>query len=208
MRILAARCGMPQHPGWRAMALATLMVLLPAGPAASAAAVDWNMDQLMAALAKNTHSRATFVETKTMAMLERPVESSGELMYSAPDQLVKRTIKPVAETMSASGDTLRLERGSLRHTLRMADYPELAGFIASIRGTLAGDRRALEQSFTMTIEGPADHWLLTLKPIQARLGRNVHLIRIEGVRENVSSIEIIQSDGDRTIMAITPVAAR
>lgn len=186
----------------RVIAIATLCatVLLPT-PQVFAA--DWTLDQLMSALARNGKGRASFVETKTMAMLDRPVVSSGELSFTAPDQLEKRTIKPSAEIMAVKGGTVSLQRGAQKHVLQLADYPELAGFIASIRGTLAGDRRALEQAFTLTLEGPAERWMLTLKPVQEKLGRNVHLIRIAGARENIASIEIIQTDGDRSVMAIT-----
>jgi outer membrane lipoprotein-sorting protein len=191
----------------RAVSIATLC--LPALLAApQVVAADWTLDQLMTSLAKTSRGRAAFVETKTMSMLDRPVVSSGELSFTAPDQLEKRTVKPSPETMSVKGDTLTLQRGSQSHTLQLGDYPELAGFIASIRGTLAGDRRALEQSFALTLEGPAERWTMTLKPVQEKLGRNVHLIRIAGVRENIASIEIIQTDGDRSVMAITPLAQR
>jgi len=33
-----------------------------------------------------------------LAMLERPLQSSGELLYDAPDRLEKRTLKPKAQT--------------------------------------------------------------------------------------------------------------
>ena len=38
-----------------------------------------------------------------------------------------------------------IERGRQKHTLQLQDYPELAAVIDSIRGTLAGDRKALER---------------------------------------------------------------
>ena len=51
-----------------AMALALL-----SGPALAA----WDLQQLMDLLAQNKSGRATFVETKRIALLNRPVESSG-----------------------------------------------------------------------------------------------------------------------------------
>ena len=64
-------------------ALAVLaMVMLQ--PAVSVAA-EWDIDQLMQLLSKAKQSHATFVETKYIAMLERPLKSSGELLYTAPD---------------------------------------------------------------------------------------------------------------------------
>ena len=184
-----------------ALAAATLL------PAAAMAA-GWDLDQLMQALATTADGRATFTEKKFLSVLERPVESSGELRYVAPDRLEKRTIAPSPETMLVEGDTLTIERGRQKHTVRMQEYPELAGFIDSIRGTLGGDRKALERVFRLTLEGDARRWTLMLFPTDARLARSVHLVRIGGARGQVGSIEIIQTDGDRSVMTITPVPGR
>src|SRR5205085_3548797 len=135
---------------------------------------------------------------KTIAMLDQPVESSGELLYAAPDRLEKRTFKPTAETMLVQGNVLTIERGSQKHTLQLQEYPELASFIDSIRGTLAGDRKALERSFKLKLEGGAERWTLMLFPTDEKMARSVHMIRITGARDRLASIEITQTDGDRS----------
>lgn len=170
-------------------------------------AAGWDIDVLMQTLAKTKAGRASFVEKKFMAMLERPIESSGELRYTAPDRLEKRTVKPRPETMLVDGDLLTVERGRQKHTLQLQEYPELAGFIDSIRGTLAGDRKALERSFRLKLEGGSERWTLTLFPTEAKLLTAVHLIEIAGVRDNVRSINIVQTDGDRSLMTIERVTA-
>ncbi len=184
-----------------------LLGVLALPPSLSLAAA-WDIDQLMQSLAKTKAGRASFVEKKYMAMLERPLESSGELRYTAPDRLEKRTIKPRPETMLIEGDTLTLERGRQKHTLQLSDYPELVGFIDSIRGTLSGDRKALERAFRLKLEGNAERWTLTLFPTEAKLLTTVHLIEIAGTRDNVRSINIIQTDGDRSLMSIERVGSQ
>jgi hypothetical protein len=67
-------------------------------------AADWDIDQLMRGLAQNRSGHARFVEKKSIAMLDRPVESSGDLLFTAPDRLEKHTFKPKPETMVVSGD--------------------------------------------------------------------------------------------------------
>lgn len=183
-----------------------LLGVLALPPSLSLAAA-WDIDQLMQSLAKTKAGRASFVEKKYLAMLERPLESSGELRYTAPDRLEKRTIKPRPETMLIEGDTLTLERGRQKHTLQLSDYPELVGFIDSIRGTLSGDRKALERAFRLKLEGNAERWTLTLFPTEAKLLTTVHLIEIAGTRDNVRSINIIQTDGDRSLMSIERVGS-
>ncbi len=177
--------------------LLALMLL----PAISQAA-DWNLEQLMQSLAQTRVSQARFVEKKNIALLDKPVESSGELFYSAPDRLEKRTLKPKPEFMVLDQGTLVIERGRQKHRLQLQEYPELAVFIESIRGTLAGDRKALERNYRLALEGTAAHWTLQLWPLDEKMLAVVKRIRITGVRDAMRSFEIFQTDGDSSLMLI------
>src|SRR3546814_404013 len=73
---------------------------------AQAADTEWNIDQLMQLLSQTRSAQATFVETKSIAMLDAPVESSGELFYRAPDYFEKRTLKPKPESMVLDGNKI------------------------------------------------------------------------------------------------------
>lgn len=186
-----------------AFTLAAGLALATLSPAAFAA---WDLQQLMETLAQNKSGRARFVETKHMAMLDKPVESSGNLLYSAPDRLEKRTLKPQAESMIVNGDELVIERGRQKYQLQLQSYPELAAFIDSIRGTLAGDRKALERNYRLSLEGTAERWTLQLLPLDAKMQAVVQRIRIAGMRDDVRSIEITQADGDSSLMTIEKLA--
>jgi len=170
-------------------------------------AANWDIDQLMRSLAKTRSGHASFVEKKFIAMLEAPVESSGELLYRAPDHLERHTFKPKAESMTVDGDTLLIVRGSQKYRLQLQDYPELAAFIDSIRGTLVGDRQALERNYRLSLEGSAERWVLQLIPIDEKMQAVVWRIRIAGVRDDVRSITITQADGDSSLMRIDRLAA-
>jgi outer membrane lipoprotein-sorting protein len=172
-----------------------------------ALAADWDLQQLMDALARHKSGRATFVETRRLAVLSKPLESSGELIYVAPDKLEKRTLRPRPESMVVDGDALTVERGNRKYQLQLQAYPELAAFIDSIRGTLAGDRQSLERSYQLAMSGPAEAWVLQLTPRDDRMKTVVQRIRIAGSRDQVNSIEITQSDGDSSLMVIEPSAA-
>ena len=169
-------------------------------------AAAWDIDQLMRGLAQTHSSRASFVEKKYIAILDRPVESSGELVYTAPDRLEKRTLKPKPESMILERGILVIERGRQKHRLQMQDYPELAAFIDSIRGTLAGDRNALERHYRLSLDGAAEHWTLQLLPVNEKMQAVVKRIRIVGARDAVRSIEITQADGDSSLMLIEKFA--
>jgi len=189
-------------PARHIMLLAALMLV----PAISQAA-DWDIDQLMHVLAQTRSDHASFVGTKSIAMLDKPLKSSGELFYIAPDHLEKRTLKPKPESMTVDGDTLLIERGHQKHQLQLQDYPELAAFIDSVRGTLAGERRALERNYRLSLDGKAEHWTLQLLPVNKKMQAVVKRILISGVENTVRSIEITQTDGDSSLMLIEKMAA-
>jgi outer membrane lipoprotein-sorting protein len=170
-------------------------------------AAEWDIDQLMRGLAQIRSDHASFVEKKFIAMLDRPVESSGELFYTAPDRLEKRTIKPKPESMILDRGTLVIERGRQKHELQLQNYPELAAFIDSIRGTLAGDRMALERNYRLSLDGTAERWTLQLLPLDEKMQAVVKSIRIAGTRYAVRSVEITQADGDGSLMLIEKLAA-
>lgn len=182
-----------------------ILLVLMLSPGISIAA-EWNIDQLMLSLAEIRTDHASFIEKKSIAMLDKPVESTGELLYIAPDHLEKRTLKPRAESMTVDGSTLLIERGRQKHRLQLSDYPELAAFIDSIRGTLAGDRRALERHYKLSLEGTAAHWTLQLLPVNEKMQAVVKIIRISGAENTVRSIEITQRDGDSSLMLIEKLA--
>lgn len=171
-------------------------------------AAGLDIDQLMQGLAQVRNGQASFVEKKYIAMLDKPVESSGELFYSAPDRLEKRTQKPKPESMILEGGTLVIERGRQKHSLQLQDYPELAAVIDSIRGILAGDRKALERSYRLSLEGSVERWTLQLLPIDEKMQAIIRRISITGAHNAVSSIEINRADGDRSLMLIEKLAAR
>ena len=170
------------------------------------AETTWDIDQLMKSLATSRSGSASFVEKKSIAMLDKPVESSGELIYNAPDHLEKRTLKPKAESMVLDKNTLTVEQRGKKHILSLQNYPEIAAFIDSIRGTLAGDRKALERTYKLSMEGDEQSWNLTLLPLEDKMKKVVAKINITGAGNILRTIEIKQADGDSSLMTITPTS--
>ena len=193
----------PSHHMRRVLVVLALMLVSGTGHAAGL-----DIDQLMQGLAQTRSGHAAFIEKKFIAMLDKPVESSGELFYSAPDRLEKRTIKPKPESLILDRGMLVIERGRQKYSLQLQDYPELAAVIDSIRATLAGDRKALERDYRLVLEGSVEQWILQLLPVDEKMQALIKRIRITGVRYDVRSIEINRADGDSSLMVIKKLAAR
>jgi hypothetical protein len=108
----------------------------------------------------------------------------------------------MVETLVLDRDVLTVERQMQRHVLQLKDYPEVAGMTESIRATLAGDRQALERAYRLTLEGSRNRWTLVLTPLDTRVASVVARIRMEGTRDEVRTVEILQADGDRSVMSV------
>jgi hypothetical protein len=172
--------------------------------AAAAGADSGGLDRLMALLAQRQHGVADFEETQYLSLLKRPAHSSGVLSHDAPDHLEQRTLKPRAQSAVLDHGMLTLQVGSRQRTMRLQDYPQFAPLIDSVRATLAGDRTALEQRFEISFDGDLDHWQLRLRPLEPKLAAIVTRIRLSGERDAILQVEVQQSDGDRSLMHITP----
>lgn len=171
---------------------------------ASSHAGDWALSDLMHLLAQKNSSKASFIEKKYIGILDKPLESSGELSFDAPDRLEKRTLKPRPETMLLDGDKLTVTMYEKRPlNLRLQEHPEVAALVESIRGTLSGDQTALEKNYTVDFTGTQDKWQLTLTPVQKSVGKVVRQVRIGGADANIKTIAFDQVDGDRLEMTIS-----
>lgn len=172
---------------------------------ATTASAAFDIGQLMDDLARHKGGKATFVEKKYFAILDKPVVATGEMTYRAPDRLEKRTLTPKAETMILDKDILSIERDKQKLSINLANQPEALAFVDSIRGTLSGNRAALEKNYALHLAGNRDKWVLTLLPSDQKIASLVQRITVSGSKNQVRVIEYLQADGDRAVLNIDPV---
>lgn len=173
--------------------------------AGSTLAAGWSLQSLTQALAQYRGGRAEFTETKTLAMLDKPIESSGELRFAAPDFLQMRTVKPKPQTLTLMGNQLTLDMGGRSRQFDLRDHPDIATLIDGIRATLNGDLTTLQKHYTLTLDGAPAHWTLTLVPRNDKAREHVRDIRIGGHEGVVKTVTVEQADGDVSVMHITPI---
>ena len=166
---------------------------------------SFSLVQLMQTLAQVKAGEGTFVERRTVQMLERTLESSGRLSFEAPDTFVRETIKPRRESVKVVGNNVTLSQGNRSRTLSLDAAPEAALIFEAIRGTLTGNREALEKHFKASVTGSAERWSLELVPREVLLRELVVSIRMNGVRALVREVLVAMADGDRSVMMIEPV---
>jgi len=189
----------------RLAALAALA--LGALPAYAQTGAGFDLVQLMRSLAQVKSGEATFTETRSVALLERTLESSGRLSFAAPDSFVRETLKPRRDRVAVVGNTVTMSQGGRSRTVALDSVPEAAVLMEAIRGTLTGNREALERHFKTSVSGDAQRWALDLVPRDWRLREQVVSVRVTGQQAVVREVLVALADGDRSVMTIEPVVA-
>jgi hypothetical protein len=156
----------------------------------------------MAVLRQRQHGHVSFTERHVTSLLDRPIESSGELFYDAPARLEKRTTKPRSERLVLENGQLNFERNHKSYHVALADYPKAVPYIDSIRATLAGDRPALERVFHLAYSESGADWALALTPLEAQLAAELTAIRIEGSSAAIRTVSVQWVNGDHSVMTL------
>jgi outer membrane lipoprotein-sorting protein len=190
----------------RAAAAGALICVMSLASAADAAG-DFDIGQLTQLLAQAKPGEATFTERRQVAMLDKPLESSGTLSFEPPDTFVRETLKPRRERLAVVGNTLTMSRDNRSRTLELDSSPEAAVVVEAIRGTLTGNRASLERHFSTAVSGSAEHWSLELTPLEARLREKVSSMKLSGEQSMVREVQVLMPDGDRSVMTIEPVGS-
>jgi hypothetical protein len=188
------------------MSAVMLLSTAAAGSAAAAGQPQFTLQQLMQELAQRKHGEVNYQETDYLAVLERPLKSSGVLIYDAPDHLEKRTLQPKQQSLILEGDELTVRRGRRTYRLQLSAYPQVAPLIDAVRDTLAGNEAALEKVFKVRFTGTAEDWQLELVPLDEDMARKVRRVQIGGAHDQIRSVEILQVGGDRSVMTLSEPA--
>lgn len=201
------RRDLPTDPGRRGT-LRGLGALagLAAWPSLAPAQVTFDLPTLMQTLAQVTSGEATFTERRSVAMLEHNLEFTGRLSFEAPDTFVRETLRPRQERLAVVGNNLTMSQGARSRTVPLDSVPQAAVIIDAVRGTLTGNREAIERRFGATVSGSVAHWSLELVPREASLRDVVSVIRVAGHQALVHEVTVTMADGDKSVMTIVPVA--
>jgi outer membrane lipoprotein-sorting protein len=159
---------------------------------------------LMARLASVAERRAIFREQRRFAALTETLQSSGRLLYRRPDYLEKTTEWPVPERMVIDGSRLIITPSGNEppQVVDLASQPELRTMMEAIRGPLAGDRDALQQSFQVQAGGTLEDWTLELTPRAPNMAKLLRVVRLAGSDSWIHDIRLVQANGDDEWMQI------
>jgi len=186
------------------LATALLALSVHAEPPREGGALS--LSALMDGMATTSGVIASFHEQKQIALLARPLESSGVLYFVPPDRLARFTLEPEASALIIDGGKLRFQQGD-RTQFDLSQSPMARVFIDNFIVLFNGDLPKLEQLYRTDFSADGESWSLKLEPRGSELRRVVEQIALRGDRRGIREMVMRSRDGDRTTTALDVIAS-
>jgi hypothetical protein len=167
------------------------LALLGAPPASD------GLDELMKQLALLPGLEAKFTEEKHITLLAAPLGSEGVLRFSPPAMLSRETTEPSASQVVIVEDRLFFDDGKKSQEVDVGNNPIVRAFVNSFVLLLAGDRKGLEELFTMKLT-PGESWELELLPKKDPVAKIIVRMLVRGRGVKLEKLIVEESSGDRT----------
>ena len=177
-----------------------------------ASCVAWAADpglaeSLLSGIAKTPPVSTPFVQVSYRGMLDRPLVVSGTLRWLGGDRMQRDIEKPFNETAKIGDGELSVQRGSGEvHRVPLARAPQAGAMLAGFRALLGGDVSALQQDFTLSAQGGAARWVITLAPRTNQLKRQLASIVIDGRAHEPRCLTVTDANGDSSITLVGAMA--
>lgn len=143
--------------------------------------------------------RAEFSEEKHIALLARPLRSTGTLYFERARGIARLTRTPGPERVVLSTTTLRIEKAGRVEEVPLDKSKTLRGFAQIFPALLRADRATLEATFDLALDGtPAQAWSLTLFPKDPALCGLLRRVVVSGQGPEVRALEVEEASGDTT----------
>lgn len=184
-------------------ALALAMSALAGAAPSEAPQESALVSQVAAQLAQARGVRAQFVQTQTLQALQKPLVSSGTLLFVRDQGAIWRIEQPTRMTyvMTDAGVTT-LDANDKPMARGARNAAGVAQVSRMMRAMLAGDLSALYSQFSVNAQGNANRWQLKLTPAQPQLAQALRGLDLAG-DTYVRSIRIRSANGDETRIDFT-----
>jgi outer membrane lipoprotein-sorting protein len=184
-------------------ALALAMSALAGAAPSEAPQESALVSQVAAQLAQARGVRAQFMQTQTLQALQKPLVSSGTLLFVRDQGAIWRIEQPTRMTyvMTDAGVTT-LDANDKPMARGARNAAGVAQVSRMMRAMLAGDLSALYSQFSVNAQGNANRWQLKLTPAQPQLAQALRGLDLAG-DTYVRSIRIRSANGDETRIDFT-----
>lgn len=167
----------------------------------AAAANDTQLVQQIAGrLAEAKGIRAQFTQTQTLAAMNRPLVSTGSLVFFRERGVIWQIDTPYKATYVIS-DAGVIEVNASGQRVNTNRQPQGARGVAQVskmmRAMLGGDLSALYSQFDVKADGSPSQWRMQLTPNQPQLAQAIKGLQMEG-GDYLKTLRISLANGDVT----------
>ena len=149
---------------------------------------------------------AEFNQEKRIAVLLKPLLSSGKLFFSVDDGLCIETEKPFYNLLSITPTAVFQKDQDLEKTSVLPEGEALASNLSSIfLAVFSGDHALLESNFHLFAAGDPDNWKIGLKPRDRLVRSFLQSIVLTG-NSSITAVEFLEENGDLTVISLSPEA--
>jgi hypothetical protein len=148
-----------------------------------------------------------FSQEKKVVGLKKPLLSQGDFLVERDKGVIWRTQKPFAAAVAVTPKGIwSLKEAGTGLKRSPIHQGNLGIAMDMIQKVLAGDPSSLSKAFKVAEQGDSASWSMELKPLDPVIARVVASIRLQG-SSHVDQVEYSETNGDRTRIAFTEVAA-
>jgi len=160
---------------------------------------------MLAARAGIHESAATFTQERRIRYLREPVSSTGRLRFVAPDHLEMIVESPHPESFIYENGVLTIDGADqeVEKQISVESNVMLSAMFAGLVGTLSGNEIELRRAFFIDFHADACQWRMTLVSKSKRVLEKIREIGLKGKDHHIEEAEILQSNGDRSILTIS-----
>lgn len=158
-------------------------------------------------LSSYRQSEYQFTQERRIAVLSRPVLSSGVLDFSPDHGLCWQLQKPYATTLLIDADGIfQIEKNKARKRLMAGGNPVFETFSRVYLALFKGDVRQLQQDFELQPSVQADGWRLALLPKPDSPLSWLQAIEMSRVSDRIHLV-LKEKNADQVDLAFTPVSS-
>lgn len=172
------------------------------------------LEEIMEIFSESQGVRARFKEERQLSILTNPIRTEGELFFSPPNRLARHTRLPGQSSLIVDGDRLTLRDETGEQIVSLESSHVARGLVDNFALLLRGDLPALRKMYDVTFysrkspDSPdPGGWVIELEPRDATTRALVERIRITGRSGILSSMDTLETNGDRTVIRFSDVQA-
>jgi len=140
-----------------------------------------------------------FSEEKHIALLARPLRSSGTIYYDRDKGVARATVAPKPEHVVVTRTTLRFRKGDHSEEIPLDKSKDLKAFALIFPTLLRGERSEIERSFDIGLYGSdAAWWALAFTPKTDSLRALVRRVVVFGRKAELVALQVVEASGDTT----------